>query len=70
MRELKEFEVHMEHLSNNFQEKILELSSDQDHAPHGIELYSFAERLKTNEVSSPAYFIIIVVSDFSSQECE
>jgi hypothetical protein len=50
MRELKEFEVHMEHLSNNFQEKILELSSDQDHAPHGIELYSFAERLKTNEV--------------------
>ncbi len=70
MRGLKEFEVHTEQLSNNFHEKILELSSDKDHAPHGIKIYSFAERLKYNEVSSPTYFIFIVVFDFSSQECE
>lgn len=70
MRKLREFEDQMEQLSNNFDEKIHKLSSDEDHAPHGIKIYSFAERLKYNEVSSPSYFIFIVVSDFSSQECE
>jgi hypothetical protein len=50
MRELKEFEFQMEQLSNNFDDKILKLSSNQDHAPHGISIYSFAERLKYNEV--------------------
>ncbi|CAM6027515.1 unnamed protein product [Sphagnum balticum] len=50
VRGLKEFEVHTEQLSNNFHENILELSSDQAHAPHGIKLFSFAERLKYNEV--------------------
>jgi len=60
----------MEQLSNNFDDKILKLSSDQEHAPHGIKIYSFAERLKYNEVRSPTYFIFIVVSDISNQECE
>jgi hypothetical protein len=50
MRELKKFENQMEQLSNNFDDKILKLSSDQEHAPHGIKIYSFAERLKYNEV--------------------
>ncbi|CAM6055746.1 unnamed protein product [Sphagnum tenellum] len=50
MRNLREFEDQMEQLSNNFDEKILKLSSDKDHAPHGIKIYSFAERLKYNEV--------------------
>ncbi|KAH9569125.1 hypothetical protein CY35_03G115700 [Sphagnum magellanicum] len=54
MRKLKEFEDHMEQLSNKFDDKILKLSSDEDHAPHGIKIYSFAERLKYNEVSSPS----------------
>jgi hypothetical protein len=70
MRELKKFENQMEQLSNNFDDKILKLSSDQEHAPHGIKIYSFAERLKYNEVRSPTYFIFIVVSDISNQECE
>jgi hypothetical protein len=69
MRELKVFEEHMKELSKKFDE-ILELSSHKDHVLHGIKIYSFGERLKYNEVSSPTYFIFIVVSDFSSQECE
>jgi len=69
MRELKEFEEDMHQLSKKFDE-ILELSSKKDHALHGIKIYSFVERLKYNEVISPTYFIFIVVSDFSSQECE
>jgi hypothetical protein len=54
MRRLKEFEDQMEQLSNNLDENIQKLSSDKDHAPHGIRIYSFAERLKYNEVSSPS----------------
>jgi pimeloyl-ACP methyl ester carboxylesterase len=69
LRKLKEFEKDMQQLSMKFDE-ILKLSSDKDHAPHGIKIYSFAERLKYNEVSSPSYFIFIVVSSFSNQECE
>ncbi len=68
MRELKKFEEDMHQLSKKFDE-ILELSSKKDHALHGIKIYSFVERLKYNEVSSPTS-IFIVVSDFSSQECE
>jgi hypothetical protein len=70
MRGLKEFEDEMEQLSNNFNEKILKLSSDPDHATHGITIYFFAEREKYNKVRSPTYFISVVVADFSSQECE
>ncbi len=68
--QVSDFEKNMEQVSNKFDDNILNLSKDEDHALHGIKIYSFAEGLKYNEVSSPSYFIFIVVSNFSSQECE
>jgi hypothetical protein len=69
LKKLKEFETEMETLSKEFEDSLQIPSKYKDHR-HVIEIYSFAEQLPYNKVSSLSPLLIslvkIIFTNFSS----